>query len=131
MKYLLVFVFVTMFSAFSFAQSQQALGRECIYNLLQKRDYEKVTSYFSEDLKKNLPISKLSQTDLLLERLGDYKGIIEENKDEQGVYYYYVRFENQPMDVIIKFDDKDKINSLTMSSVHKEFKSIKKNKDLK
>lgn len=126
MKNLLVFVFVTMLSAFGFAQSQQALGRECIYNLYQKKDYKKVTSYFSENLKKDLTESKLSQTDLLLQKLGDYKGIVEVNKDEKGVYYYYLRFENQPMDVIVKFDDNNKINGLTMSSVHKEFKSIKK-----
>ena len=116
MRHLLVFVFVTMFSAFGFAQSQQALGRECIYNLYQKKD----------NLKKDLTASKLSQTDLLLQKLGDYKGIVETNKDEKGIYYYYVRFENQPMDVIMKFDDKNKITGLTMSSVHKEFKSAKK-----
>ncbi|SHI89457.1 Protein of unknown function [Cruoricaptor ignavus] len=126
MRHLLVFVFVTMFSAFGFAQSQQALGRECIYNLYQKKDYNKVTTYFSDNLKKDLTASKLSQTDLLLQKLGDYKGIIEINKDEKGIYYYYVRFENQPMDVIMKFDDKNKITGLTMSSVHKEFKSAKK-----
>ncbi len=37
MKQLLVFVFITMFGAFTFAQSQEALGRECIYHLFQNK----------------------------------------------------------------------------------------------
>lgn len=126
MRHLLAFVFVTMFSAFGFAQSQEALGRECIHHLLQKQDYKKVTSYFSEDFKKKLTEDKLAQTGQLSQELGDYEGIIEVNKDEKGVYYYYVRFENQSMDVIIRFDEDKKINGLMMSSQHKEFKSKKK-----
>ncbi|MDY3528524.1 DUF3887 domain-containing protein [Riemerella anatipestifer] len=122
MKQLLVFVFITMFGAFTFAQSQEALGRECIYHLFQKQDYKKVTSYFSEDFKKKLPEDKLAQTDQLLQALGEYKGIVEVNKDDKELYYYYVRFENQSMDVVIGFDKDNKINGLMINSNHKEFK---------
>lgn len=125
MRQLLVFVFVTMFSAFGFAQSQEALGREVVYNLFQKQDYKKVTSYFSEDFKKKLTEDKLAQTGQLSQALGDYGGIIEVNKDEKGLYYYYVRFENQSMDVVMKFNDENKISGLVLRSEHKDFKTKK------
>ncbi|MDY3383176.1 DUF3887 domain-containing protein [Riemerella anatipestifer] len=125
MKQLLVFVFITMFGAFTFAQSQEALGRKCIYHLFQKQDYKKVTSYFSEDFKKKLPEDKLAQTDQLLQALGEYKGVVEVNKDDKELYYYYVRFENQSMDVVIGFDKDNKISGLALKSEHKEFKSKK------
>lgn len=123
MKQLLVFVFVTMFSGFGLAQSKEALGRECVYHLFQKQDYKKVMTYFNEDFKQKLTEDKLAQTDQLLQALGDYKGVVEVNQDEKGQYYYYVRFENQSMDVIIGFDEYNKINGLMMSSTHKEFRS--------
>lgn len=126
MKQLLVFVFVTVFGALTFAQSKESLGREVIYNLFKKQDYKKVTTYFSEDFKKKLTEENLSQTDQMLQAIGDYKEIVDVNKDEKGMYYYYVRFENQSMDVVIGFDKDNKINGLMMSSKHKEFKSNKK-----
>ncbi|WP_026315589.1 DUF3887 domain-containing protein [Riemerella columbina] len=122
MRCLLVFVCVTMFSVFGFAQSQEALGRECIYNLFQTQDYKKVTTYFNDEFKKELTESKLSQTDLLVQKLGEYKGIIEVNKDDKGLYYYYVRFENQSLDAIIEFDKNKKISGLVLSSKHRDFK---------
>lgn len=125
MRQLLVFVFVTMFSAFGFAQSQEALGRECIHYLFQKQDYKKVTTYFSEDFKKKLTEDKLAQTGQLSQTLGDYGGIIEVNKDEKGLYYYYVRFENQSMDVIISFNKENKIMGLMIDSEHRKFKTKK------
>ncbi|MDY6025583.1 DUF3887 domain-containing protein [Bergeyella zoohelcum] len=59
------------------------------------------------------------------EALGDYKGVMEVNKAENETYYYFVRFEKQPMDVIISFDKNNKISGLLISSEHREFKKKK------
>ncbi|MDO5615431.1 MAG: DUF3887 domain-containing protein [Cruoricaptor ignavus] len=125
MKQLLAIVFVTMFSVFSFAQTKEALGKECIHQLFEEENYKKVHAMFSDDFKTKLTEAKLSQTGAAFEALGDYQGIIEVNKDENGNYYYYVRFEKQSMDVIISFDNNNKIKGLMISSEHKEFKKKK------
>lgn len=125
MKQLLAFVFVTMFGVFSFAQSKEALGKECIHLLFEEGNYKKVHAMFNDDFKTKLTVAKLSQTGSALEALGDYKGIMEINKGENETYYYFVRFEKQPMDVIISFDKNNKISGLLISSEHREFKKKK------
>lgn len=125
MKHLLAFVFVTMFGVFSFAQSNEALGRECVRQLFEEENYKKVHAMFNDDFKTKLTVVKLSQSEKALEALGDYKGIMEVNKAENETYYYYVRFEKQPMDIVISFDGNNKISGLVLSSEHREFKKKK------
>lgn len=125
MKHLLAFVFITMFGVFSFAQSNEALGKECIHQLFEEGNYKKVHAMFSDDFKTKLSVVKLSQMEQIIEALGDYKGIMEVNKTENETYYYYVRFEKQPMDMIISFDENNKISGLLLNSEHREFKKKK------
>lgn len=125
MKQLLALVFVTMFGVFSFAQSKEALGKECIHLLFEEGNYKKVHAMFNDDFKTKLTVAQLSQTGSALEVLGDYKGVMEVNKAENETYYYFVRFEKKPMDVVISFDENNKISGLLLTSNHKDFKKKK------
>jgi len=118
-------------SMLSFSQNNnKVIGETFIKLLLQKKKYQEAYSYFDETVKSKISIKLLEDTELQLRsQLGEFKTIIEVNK-EKDTFFYYSVFEKMKLDVKISFNENSKIIGFFFTP-HKEFKkAISLGKDL-
>jgi len=109
-------------SMLSFSQNNnKVIGETFIKLLLQKKKYQEAYSYFDETVKSKISIKLLEDTELQLRsQLGEFKTIIEVNK-EKDTFFYYSVFEKMKLDVKISFNENSKIIGFFFTP-HKEFK---------
>jgi pimeloyl-ACP methyl ester carboxylesterase len=123
MKQILTIVLLVT-SMLSFAQNNnKAIGETFIKLLLQEKKYQEAYSYFDETVKSKIPVKLLEDTELQLRsQLGEFKAIIEVNK-ENDTFFYYSDFEKMKLDVKITFNENSKIIGFFFAP-HKEFKKV-------
>lgn len=111
-------------SMLSFSQNNnKAIGETFIKLLLQEKKYQEAYSYFDETVKSKISVKLLEDTELQLRsQLGEFKAIIEVNK-ENGTFFYYSDFEKMKLDVKITFNENSKIIGFFFTP-HKEFKKV-------
>jgi uncharacterized protein len=118
MKRLLTFL-LSLFILPVFSQNIE-IGKSFINSLLIEKDYSKSYSYFDEMIKNKISETKLKETVEQLEgQLGKYKSTIETN-NEGLKFYYHSEFEKTKLDIILNFNDNNKINGFFFVP-HKEF----------
>jgi dienelactone hydrolase len=120
MKHLLAIVLLVT-STLSFSQNNnKATGETFIKLLLQEKKYQEAYSYFDETVKSKISVELLEDTELQLRnQLGEFKAIIEVNK-ENDTFFYYSDFEKMKLDVKITFNENSKIIGFFFTP-HKEF----------
>jgi dienelactone hydrolase len=123
MKHILIIVLLVT-SMFSFSQNNnKAIGETFIKLLLQEKKYQEAYSYFDETVKSKISLKLLEDTELQLRsQLGEFKAIVEVNK-ENGTFFYYSDFEKMKLDVKITFNENSKIIGFFFTP-HKEFKKV-------
>ena len=123
MKHILTIVLLVT-SMFSFSQNNnKAIGETFIKLLLQEKKYQEAYSYFDETVKSKISLKLLEDTELQLRsQLGEFKAIIEVNK-ENDTFFYYSDFEKMKLDVKITFNENSKIIGFFFTP-HKEFKKV-------
>jgi pentatricopeptide repeat protein len=111
-------------SMLSFSQNNNKVtGETFIKLLLQEKKYQEAYSYFDEIVKSKISIKLLEDTALQLRnQLGEFKTIIEVNK-ENDTFFYYSDFEKMKLDVKITFNENSKIIGFFFAP-HKEFKKV-------
>lgn len=123
MKHILIIVLLVT-SMFSFSQNNnKAMGETFIKLLLQEKKYQEAYSYFDETVKSKISLKLLEDTELQLRsQLGEFKAIVEVNK-ENDTFFYYSDFEKMKLDVKITFNENSKIIGFFFTP-HREFKKV-------
>jgi pimeloyl-ACP methyl ester carboxylesterase len=123
MKQILTIVLLVT-SMLSFSQNNyKAIGETFIKLLLQEKKYQEAYSYFDETVKSKISLKLLEDTELQLRsQLGEFKAIIEVNKENE-TFFYYSDFEKMKLDVKITFNENSKIIGFLFTP-HKEFKKV-------
>lgn len=123
MKHILTIVLLVT-SMLSFSQNNnKAIGETFIKLLLQEKKYQEAYSYFDETVKSKISVKLLEDTELQLRsQLGEFKAIIEVNKENE-TFFYYSDFEKMKLDVKITFNENSKIIGFFFTP-HKEFKKV-------
>lgn len=98
-----------LISLVSFAQDRKELGNTFIKTLLVDKNVEKAHSSFDASIAGQVPAAELTNVvDKVLSQLGAFKNVIEINQ-ENDKYYYYSEFQKSKLDILITFNEQNKI----------------------
>ncbi|MDR2237659.1 MAG: alpha/beta fold hydrolase [Chryseobacterium sp.] len=108
MKKTLTLFLIGLFSLL-IAQDRKDLGNTFIKTLLVDKNAEKAHAYFDASIAGQIPVPQLkSVVDQLLGQLGPFKNVIEINHEDDK-YYYYSEFEKSKLDILITFNEQNKM----------------------
>jgi hypothetical protein len=118
------FLFIIIFNIITikiYSQNQLEIGKAFISSLFLNKDFEKSYSFFDEVFTKEVSISSLDDVTKQIEsQLGKFNNIIEINNTD-NVYYFYSKFDNQNLDIVLNFNKNKKIIGFFFVP-HKEIK---------
>jgi uncharacterized protein len=102
--------FFLLFSFTIYSQNEE-IGKSFIQSVFVEKNYEKAYDFLNDDTKKTISLAVLKETTPKIEaQIGQFKSILEVNKDKNLIIYYSA-FDKMNLDVKITFDDTSKIAS--------------------
>ncbi|MDR6544085.1 hypothetical protein J2810_000107 [Chryseobacterium rhizosphaerae] len=105
MKIILIFL---LFPIFCLTQNKKDIGKDFIEGLYSEK-IEKSYSYLDSSITAKFSLEQLKATLADVgNQFGNFKGVIEVN-NENNIYYYYCDFEKTKIDMMITFNDANKI----------------------
>lgn len=112
--------FILFSSFFGFSQNQE-IGNSFIQLLLKEKKYSEAYTFFDSIMKTKISEIVLKDTSQKLNlQLGEFKSVIETNKEKE-TYFYYSEFEKMKLDIQISMNDSGKIIGFYFIP-HKKFK---------
>ena len=98
-----------LFPVFFIAQNKKEIGKDFVEGLYNTNKIEKSYSYLSPSITDKFDLNQLKNTLTSVEnQFGIFKTILEIN-NEDNIYYYYCEFDKTKIDMMITFNDSNKI----------------------